>query len=77
MLSQKETCCPGRAHAQIEYVSVNGQSVESLISMETQSGESRKLLHAMLDEWLDRRHPEKGGADHFIVFGKWPVSPRS
>lgn len=67
------TCCPGAVHAQIEYVNPNGLSIESLTSMKSpKDQEDRTLLHAMLDEWLDRRVPGLDGADHFIVFGKWP-----
>lgn len=69
----QEACCPGAVHAQIEYVNPSGLSIESLISMKEPKGvEDRALLHAMLDEWLDRRVPKPDGADHFIVFGKWP-----
>jgi hypothetical protein len=68
-----QTCCPGAVHAQVEYLNPNGLSIESLISMKDPGGkEDRTLLHAMLDEWLDRRIPGHDGADHFIVFGKWP-----
>lgn len=71
-------CCPGAIHAQIEYTNPNGMPIESLISIaDLKLFESRKFLHDMLDEWLNRRVPGEG-SDHFIVYGKWPAEgPRS
>ena len=68
----QDRCCPDPVHAQIEYTNPNGMSVETLISTADPKFEkNRKFLHAMLDEWIDRRVEGKH-ADHFIVYGKWP-----
>lgn len=65
-------CCPGAIHAQIEYTSAGGVPVESLVSTDLKYSDNRKFLHEMLDEWMNRRTPGKG-ADHFIVYGRWPT----
>jgi len=66
-------CCPDPIHAQIEYTNLNGISVESLISTaDPKLEKNRKFLHALLDEWIDRRGESHKYGDHFTVWGKWP-----
>jgi hypothetical protein len=65
-------CCKHRVHAQIEYMNANGMPIETLLGTDPKESESRKLLHAMLDEWIDRRTAAEGKPDHFIVYGTWP-----
>lgn len=64
-------------HAQIEYEKFDG-SVESLVGFDPHRGEHRKMLHKMLDEFLDQclvpkfdrtELMEKANRDRFIVFG--------
>lgn len=68
----KEVCCSGSIHAQIEYTSKGGRTVESFVSTNLKYYENRKFLHDMLDEWMNKRNPGNG-PDHFIVYGKWPA----
>jgi hypothetical protein len=67
-----KTCCPESIHAQIEYRSQGGRSVETFFSTNLKYYENRKFLHDMLDEWMNKRNPGEG-PDHFIVYGKWPA----
>jgi len=67
-------CCKTDVHAQIEYPKRWFGPVESLVGIDVRRLEDRKMLHTMLDEWLDQERGEAETPDHFTVFRKFPKS---
>ena len=56
-----------RIHFQIEYTNKDGDCVETLSSSSIDTPEDRKLLHDLLDEYLDKNTDFKDQQNGFHV----------
>lgn len=67
-------CCGHKIHAQIEYMSYDRDSIESLVGLDVTTTEGAQMARDMLEEWLTAKRAMNAHSapDHFIVYRNWP-----